>query len=291
MSAENISASIPEIQEFLQVWIQSACKVLEQVAGAPFEAAPVPKEELSGQRQEVAESGTWLRFAAEKRLSGEQAFLVPAKNALVMGQLLMAEPPDENAEITDDHRDAVGELFRQFAGDAALTLKAKLDGEVDLQFAGNDRPGWEAVYQAGFRLTNEKTPPLLLFIDISPELGNSLCPPPEAPPAPEASPQATEGPPDRKDLGVMEDTNIGLLMDVELDATLRFGERHMLLRDILDLTPGAVVELDRQIQEPVDLLVGGKVVARGEVVVVEGNYGLRVTEISTPVQRMESLRR
>lgn len=291
MSAENISASNPEIQDFLQVWIQSACKVLEQVAGTPFEAAPVPEEELSGQRQEVAESGTWLRFAAEKRLTGEQAFLIPTKSALVMGQLLMAEPPDENAEITDDHRDAVGELFRQFAGDAALTLKAKLDGEVDLQFAGNDRPGWESVLQAGFRLTSEKTPSLLLIIDISPELGNSLCASPAAPPAPEPSPPAEEASPEKIDLGAMEDTNIGLLMDVELDVTLRFGERQMLLRDILDLTPGAVVELDRQIQEPVELLVGGKVVARGEVVVVEGNYGLRVIEISNPVQRMESLRR
>ena len=73
-----------------------------------------------------------------------------------------------------------------------------------------------------------------------------------------------------------------LFKDVELDVTLRFGGRRMLLREILDLGPGAVVELDRQLQDPVDLLLDGKIIARGEVVVVEGNYGLRVVEVVAP---------
>jgi flagellar motor switch protein FliN/FliY len=68
-------------------------------------------------------------------------------------------------------------------------------------------------------------------------------------------------------------------MDVELAMTLRFGGRSLLLREILDLCPGAVVELDRQVEEPVELMLDGKLVARGEVVVVDGNYGLRVTEV------------
>jgi flagellar motor switch protein FliN/FliY len=54
----------------------------------------------------------------------------------------------------------------------------------------------------------------------------------------------------------------------------------LLLREVLDLNPGSVIELDRKIQEPVDLLLDGKLVARGEVVVIEGNYGLRVTDVS-----------
>lgn len=68
-------------------------------------------------------------------------------------------------------------------------------------------------------------------------------------------------------------------MDVELVVTLRFGGRRMLLKDILDLCTGSVVELDQQVQEPVDLLLDGKLIARGEVVVVDGNYGLRITEL------------
>lgn len=72
---------------------------------------------------------------------------------------------------------------------------------------------------------------------------------------------------------------LGMLMDVELVVTMRFGGRRMLLKDILDLCTGSVVELDQQVQAPVDLLLDGKVIARGEVVVVDGNYGLRVTDL------------
>ena len=79
-------------------------------------------------------------------------------------------------------------------------------------------------------------------------------------------------------------------MDVELDVTLRFGERQMALRDILDLSAGSVVELNQYVQDPVELLVGKKVIARGEVVVVDGSYGLRVMEIVSPMERIESLR-
>ncbi len=70
-----------------------------------------------------------------------------------------------------------------------------------------------------------------------------------------------------------------MLNDLEVDVTLRFGEREMLLRDILDLDAGMVIEVDRRADEPADLLVAGRTVARGEVVVVDGNYGLRVTEL------------
>jgi flagellar motor switch protein FliN len=73
--------------------------------------------------------------------------------------------------------------------------------------------------------------------------------------------------------------NLGLLLDVEVEASLRFGEREMRLREVLELHAGSVVELDRRLQEPVELLVAGRVIAHGEVVIVDGNYGLRITDI------------
>jgi flagellar motor switch protein FliN len=81
-----------------------------------------------------------------------------------------------------------------------------------------------------------------------------------------------------------------LLLDVELEASLRFGAREMPLMEILDLGPGDVVQLDRHIHDPVDLIVGDKIVARGEVVLVNGNFGLRVTEVAAPERRLESIR-
>ena len=85
-------------------------------------------------------------------------------------------------------------------------------------------------------------------------------------------------------------TGVELLLDVELEAALRFGCCVMPLGEILELGPGDVVELDRHVADPVDLVVGDKIVARGEVVLVNGNFGLRVSEVAAPQKRLESIR-
>jgi flagellar motor switch protein FliN/FliY len=83
---------------------------------------------------------------------------------------------------------------------------------------------------------------------------------------------------------------MALMNDIELEATLQFGSRELALREVLELGPGDVVELDRHISEPVDLVVGDRIVARGEVVVASGNFALRITEVATPQLRLESIR-
>jgi flagellar motor switch protein FliN/FliY len=83
---------------------------------------------------------------------------------------------------------------------------------------------------------------------------------------------------------------MAMLFDIELDATLQFGSRELPLREVLELGPGDVVELDRHVSEPVDLVIGDRIVARGEVVIVSGNFALRITEVATPQLRLESIR-
>jgi flagellar motor switch protein FliN/FliY len=80
------------------------------------------------------------------------------------------------------------------------------------------------------------------------------------------------------------------VIDVPLAVTLRFGQRQLTLRELLELNTGSLVELDRQVEEPVDLVLGERVIARGEVVIVDGNYGMRVTEVvENPVRRLSAL--
>ncbi len=81
-----------------------------------------------------------------------------------------------------------------------------------------------------------------------------------------------------------------VLLDVELEATLRFGSREMTLGEVLDLGPGDVIELDRQVNDAVELLVGDKIVARGVAVLCNGKYGLRVTEVAELKLTLESVR-
>jgi len=77
--------------------------------------------------------------------------------------------------------------------------------------------------------------------------------------------------------------NLNLVMDVELNVSLRFGQRRLPLSDILELSSGSIVELDRMVDEPVELYLYGKLIARCESVIVDGKYGLRVTEIPQPL--------
>ena len=79
--------------------------------------------------------------------------------------------------------------------------------------------------------------------------------------------------------GVQGGENIGLIMDVPLEVTVELGRTTKSISDILNFAPGTIIELDRIAGEPIDVLVNGKFVAKGEVVVIEENFGIRVTEI------------
>lgn len=85
------------------------------------------------------------------------------------------------------------------------------------------------------------------------------------------------------------DGNINLIMDVPLQVTVELGRTRKLIRDILELAPGSVVELDKLAGEPVDILVNGKLIAKGEVVVIDENFGVRITDIVSPLERAQNL--
>ena len=79
--------------------------------------------------------------------------------------------------------------------------------------------------------------------------------------------------------GLAGQENIGLIMDVPLEVTVELGRTTKSISEILSFTPGTIIELDRIAGEPIDVLVNGKFVAKGEVVVIEESFSIRVTEI------------
>ena len=87
-----------------------------------------------------------------------------------------------------------------------------------------------------------------------------------------------------------EDSSLELLHDIPLDITVELGRLRMVVRDVMELGSGSIIEIDKAAGEPVDVLVNGRLVARGEVVVIEDNFGVRITEILTPTERLLSLR-
>jgi flagellar motor switch protein FliN/FliY len=87
-----------------------------------------------------------------------------------------------------------------------------------------------------------------------------------------------------------ERQNLDLLLDVPIPISVEVGRTEMNLDQVLDLGPGSILPLDKKSEEPVDLRVNGKLIARGEVVMVDDSYGLRITQILDQAGRIESLR-
>ena len=84
----------------------------------------------------------------------------------------------------------------------------------------------------------------------------------------------------------IEKKNISLIMDVPLQVTVELGRTHKLIKDILEFGPGSIIELDKLAGEPVDILVNGKSIAKGEVVVIDESFGVRITDIIHPSKRL-----
>lgn len=120
---------------------------------------------------------------------------------------------------------------------------------------------------------------LPLNIFVTPELLESLS----------SSSSEADGSAAAKSPGETGRSTLDLFLGVNLDLTLRFGRCIRSLREVLDLGSGAVIELDREVQQPADLLLGGKLIARGEVIIVDGNYGIRVTEVVDAGQRLDAV--
>ncbi|HEY9745972.1 MAG TPA: flagellar motor switch phosphatase FliY [Oculatellaceae cyanobacterium] len=86
-----------------------------------------------------------------------------------------------------------------------------------------------------------------------------------------------------------ENKNLELVMDITLNLTVELGRTELSIKEVLELTRGSVIELDRVAGEPVDLMANGKLIAKGEVVVIEDNFGLRITSIVSPAERLRGL--
>src|SRR5690606_16588239 len=87
-----------------------------------------------------------------------------------------------------------------------------------------------------------------------------------------------------------EQSNLNMLLDIPLKVTVELGRTKKTIKDILDLSQGSIVELDKLAGEPVDILVNGKLIAEGEVVVIEENFGVRVTDIISQSDRIMKLK-
>jgi flagellar motor switch protein FliN len=252
----------PELQAWLEAWKTCTQNVLSQVS------TQTVAFEIASELLPAADSDLWYTVVAGGAVRGEMSLRLPSTSATRLAQKFLGETEPAQG-ITAEHKEALEELLRQIAGLAATALAPAAGGEIQFHVAASSAPSWSSATTTCFRARDEASDPVTFEIQISAALSSALQPrvqqPPPAKQAP-APPPSSSG-------------SYGRLLDVGLDVKLRFGTRRMLLRDVLALSAGIVVELDSQLHSPVDLLLDGRVIAQGEVVVVDGKYGLRVTDI------------
>jgi flagellar motor switch protein FliN len=260
------------MKTYIDCWIGAASALFEQaLVGAPELAESLPEPLAVG----------CFGFAATLSGDPEGTFSVLLDGAILKSPLV-GEGVDQKA--------GWGELLREVADAAAGELLAatgqrcRVEKFVEI--------GCEGEGTRAFLLrSGDRTWTILVrdeLIAAQPDAG--AVKETVAAPATEGGGGNPAPSAESRGAGTALSPGIELLLDVELEASLRFGCHEMPLGEILDLGPGDVVQLDRHLTDPVDLIVSDKIVARGQVVLVNGNFGLRVTEVAEPKKRLETIR-
>jgi flagellar motor switch protein FliN len=249
-----------EVEKYARIWAECLASLQQVIPEATSDVlSQPPSESIDSEDKDV-----WISAASQK-LGGAVVLRVTSK----LARRLLQEPSSDvrGTELGEQERAGLLEFIRKLVNSVDEHSPQQTRGDFSVNFS--DGPSTSKALPLWLRLQADAQP-IVIEIRFDEGLVKTLQSGVNKDVASEPAFPATA---DR--------AQQNLLMGVELAATLRFGGRSMPLKDILDLCAGSVVELDQEIQEPVDLLLDGRLVARGEVVVVDGSYGLRVTEVVT----------
>ena len=257
----------------------------------------------------------------EGGVKGELYAIITTKDVAVLSDIMMMG--DGSAEYTEDHKDAISELFNQVTGAFAASLSGYYEDSIstgtieakEYDFSDSSVPFENSDMVLMTIKITDKDESAMSFIvpqELSTQLMKGL--------------KETRGDAEGGSVGLSESEvddltqlstdiseigeaeggfketplsettaqapkeNINMLLDVEMNVSIELGKTDMSIKRILELSAGSIIELDRMAGEPVDLMVNNKVVAKGEVVVVDENFGIRIVSLVSPEERIRSLR-
>jgi len=303
--------------EFFQkvgsAFAESMASVFSMLTGREFQMKSEPGELLETPAIAKLHDATVILVKAnyQKGLSGTLFFTLPLKEGTMLVDLMLGGEGTPAEELVGDSKDALAETFNQVMGSANQTL-SDLAGETFaitnveiLALAADPAAYAEQLGQGSFQDLKLPTTqdslsttvhlllPDLLLQQIKRKFGVGEAPAAAPEPPPPTSVAATVAAPPRQapvaSGPTMDSGNLDLLLDIQLPVVVRMGQTEMQMGELLKLTPGSILELNRSADAPVELLVNGKLIAKGEVVVVDGNFAFRITEIDTRAARIRSL--
>ena len=237
-------------------------------------------------------------------MEGKMAVMLSPTLGTALSDMMVGGEGESKPTMDDDDLDAVKEIVSNIFGALSTAMKAQkefpdLDFAVEgIQFFPEgediDLQGYETLLAYNFSL-GVVNGILMVLLDaaltglveeeaaVEKGAGVAAGAAPSAPPAEEECGESRK-------LDPSEMKNIGLILDVKLPLRVRIGSKKMLLKDVLSMDIGSVIELDQLANDPLEILVDDKVIAYGEVVIVDGNFGVQITHIGSKRDRLETLR-
>ncbi|GAA8905502.1 flagellar motor switch protein FliY [Helicobacter pylori] len=289
------------MQDFIKIFIQEVVSTLEGLVG---------KAPSVGLEKEVSHSEeTWgslisapyarvVISAIEKEESSIE-LLAPVVLVTALSDLMLGGEGASKEEMDNDDLDAFKEMASNIFGAIATSLKSQellpkfnfttINAEIAKELPKKEDYAKMMVFS--FKMEAIKESQIILLTTAAFERQFEKTHQEEKEEKEETKKSATEEVKTHDaSLENIEIRNISMLLDVKLNVKVRIGQKKMILKDVVSMDIGSVVELDQLVNDPLEILVDDKVIAKGEVVIVDGNFGIQITDIGTKKERLEQLK-
>ncbi|MGN8538691.1 flagellar motor switch protein FliY [Helicobacter pylori] len=289
------------MQDFIKIFIQEVVSTLEGLVGkAPsvgLEKEVSHSEEAWGSL--ISTPYARVVISAIEKEESSIELLAPVVLVTALSDLMLGGEGASKEEMDNDDLDAFKEMASNIFGAIATSLKSQellpklnfttINAEIAKELPKKEDYARMMVFS--FKMEALKESQIILLTTAAFECQFEKTHKEEKE---ETIKSATEAAEEVKthdaSLENIEIRNISMLLDVKLNVKVRIGQKKMILKDVVSMDIGSVVELDQLVNDPLEILVDDKVIAKGEVVIVDGNFGIQITDIGTKKERLEQLK-
>ncbi len=285
------------MQDFIKIFIQEVVSTLEGLVGkAPsvgLEKEVSHSEEAWGSL--ISTPYARVVISAIEKEESSIELLAPVVLVTALSDLMLGGEGASKEEMDNDDLDAFKEMASNIFGAIATSLKSQellpkfnfttINAEIAKELPKKE--DYAKMMMFSFKMEVLKESQIILLTTAAFERQFKKTHQEEK----EKTKSATEEIKTHDaSLENIEIRNISMLLDVKLNVKVRIGQKKMILKDVVSMDIGSVVELDQLVNDPLEILVDDKVIAKGEVVIVDGNFGIQITDIGTKKERLEQLK-
>jgi flagellar motor switch protein FliN/FliY len=288
------------VSEFIKILEHEIVSTIEGLTGIAPNVSMHEEVSIGDKAVSLIPPVAILDVSVSGDTDGKMKITMSAVLATAIGDMMLGGEGIEKEEMDDDDLDATKEIMSNILGSFSTALGGqksmpKLSFTIDdiryVESTGNiNFEGLKKLYI--FDMSIQSTTDHIAFAtdkNIESLLGNKVA---SEEIKESASPKPTQSSSNSYESTLSNDEirNIDLIKDVKLPIRVRIGSKKMLLKDVLSMDIGSVIELDQLANDPLEVLVGDKVIALGEVVIIDGNFGVQISEIGSKRERLEKLR-